>query len=54
MGEQFAYMQIKTVWSVLLRKFDLELISPLPEPNYEAMVVGPKGPSLVKYKRRNL
>jgi len=54
MGEQFAYMQIKTVWSVLLRKFDLELISPLPEPNYEAMVVGPKGPCLVKYKRRNL
>jgi sterol 14-demethylase len=43
MGEQFAYMQIKTIWSVLLRNFELELVSPLPKPDFEAMVVGPKG-----------
>ena len=42
MGETFAYMQIKTIWSVLLRNFDFELVGNLPEPDYEGMVVGPK------------
>eukprot|EP00241_Pyramimonas_parkeae_P001670 CAMPEP_0114245264 /NCGR_PEP_ID=MMETSP0058-20121206/11792_1 /TAXON_ID=36894 /ORGANISM="Pyramimonas parkeae, CCMP726" /LENGTH=484 /DNA_ID=CAMNT_0001358283 /DNA_START=463 /DNA_END=1917 /DNA_ORIENTATION=+ len=54
MGEQFAYMQIKTIWSLLLRKFDMELVSPLPVPDYEAMVVGPKGKCTIRYKRRKL
>jgi len=54
MGEQFAYMQIKTIWSVLLRNFDLELVSPLPVPDFEAMVVGPKGECKIRYKRRKL
>ena len=40
--------------AVLIRKFDFELISPLPVPNYEAMVVGPKGETRVRYKRRAL
>jgi sterol 14-demethylase len=39
MGETFAYMQIKTIWSVLLRKYDFDLVSPFPEPDYESMVV---------------
>jgi sterol 14-demethylase len=26
MGETFAYMQIKTIWSVLLRNFEFELV----------------------------
>mmetsp|Transcript_13108 Transcript_13108/g.15840 ORF Transcript_13108/g.15840 Transcript_13108/m.15840 type:complete len:491 (-) Transcript_13108:705-2177(-) len=54
MGEQFAYMQVKTIWSYLLRNFDFELVSPCPEPNYDAMVVGPKGECKVKYTRRKL
>jgi len=54
MGEQFAYMQIKTIWSVLIRKFDFELISPLAKPDYEAMVVGPKGECKIRFKRRAL
>jgi sterol 14-demethylase len=54
MGEQFAYMQIKTIWSVLLRNFDMELVSPLPVPDFEAMVVGPKGECKIRYKRRKL
>ena len=31
MGETFAYMQIKTIWSVLLRNFDFELVGDVPE-----------------------
>ncbi len=54
MGETFAYMQIKTIWSYLLRNFEFELVSPFPEPDYDSMVVGPKAPSLVRYKRRAL
>ena len=54
MGETFAYMQIKTIWSILLRNFDFELVGKLPEPDYEGMVVGPKHPCTVRYKRRKL
>ena len=54
MGETFAYMQIKTIWSHLLRNFDFELVGKLPEPDYEGMVVGPKHPCTVRYKRRKL
>ena len=54
MGETFAYMQIKTIWSHLLRNFDFELVGTLPEPDYVGMVVGPKHPCTVRYKRRKL
>jgi len=52
LGENFAYVQIKVIWAYLLRHFELEALGPLPVPNYEALVVGPKPPCLVKYKRR--
>ena len=48
-----AVLQIKTIWSVLLRNFDFELIDPFPEPDFESMVVGPK-PCRIKYTRRML
>jgi sterol 14-demethylase len=51
LGENFAYMQIKTIWSVLLRKYDMELVDPLPEPDYSALVVGPM-PCRVRYTPR--
>jgi len=43
---------VSAIWSILLRDFDLELVSEVPVPNYEDMVVGPKGPILVRYKRK--
>jgi sterol 14-demethylase len=43
-GEQFAYVQIKTIWAYLLRNFDMKLSTKLPEPDYTAMVVGPLKP----------
>ncbi|GAB4839517.1 hypothetical protein Ancab_029043 [Ancistrocladus abbreviatus] len=54
LGEPFAYLQIKAIWSHLLRNFDLELISPFPEIDWNAMVVGVKGEVMVRYKRRKL
>ncbi|MEW5310686.1 MAG: hypothetical protein WDW38_002458 [Sanguina aurantia] len=52
-GSNFAYLQIKSVWSVFLRNFDFELVDAFPEPDYESMVIGPK-PCRVKFTRRKL
>ncbi|KAF2545394.1 hypothetical protein F2Q70_00019754 [Brassica cretica] len=54
LGEPFAYLQIKAIWSHLLRNFELELVSPFPEIDWNAMVVGVKGSVMVRYKRRQL
>uniref|UniRef100_A0A7N0RAA8 sterol 14alpha-demethylase n=1 Tax=Kalanchoe fedtschenkoi TaxID=63787 RepID=A0A7N0RAA8_KALFE len=54
LGEPFAYLQIKAIWSHLLRNFEFELISPFPEIDWNAMVVGVKGKVMVRYKRRVL
>jgi sterol 14alpha-demethylase len=52
LGEQFGFLQVKTIVSVLLRKFELELVGDVPPPNYRAMVVGPMQPLRVRYKIR--
>lgn len=54
LGEPFAYLQIKTIWSHLFRNFELELISPFPDIDWDAMVVGVKGKVMVRYKKRSL
>lgn len=54
LGEPFAYLQIKAIWSHLLRNFEFELISPFPENDWNAMVVGVKGEVMVRFKRRRL
>ena len=51
MGETFAYLQIKTIWSVIFRNFDLEIEGKFPVPDYSSMVVGPTHPCLMRYKR---
>jgi len=54
LGANFALMQQKAVWSVLLRRFEFSLAAP-PEhyvDNYSAMVVRPKQPFEVRYRRR--
>nr|QKY15112.1 sterol 14 desaturase (STE14) [Polytomella parva] len=50
-GANFAYLQIKTIWSVLMRNFEFELLDPVPEADYDSMVIGPK-PCRIKYTRR--
>jgi sterol 14-demethylase len=53
MGQNFAFMQVKTILSILFREFEIQLLSPkMPEINFQAMVVGPKGDCRVRYKRR--
>lgn len=50
-GLHFAYLQIKAIWTVLLREYDFEALTPM-KPNYASWVVGPKEPCRVRYKRR--
>ena len=42
LGEQFGFLQVKTIVSLLLRRFEIEPLCALPEPNYKVMVVGRK------------
>jgi sterol 14-demethylase len=52
-GENFGIMQIKTIWTVLLREFEFEFgAQGFPAPDYTNLVVGPHQPALLKYKRR--
>ncbi|XP_048497200.1 obtusifoliol 14-alpha demethylase-like [Beta vulgaris subsp. vulgaris] len=54
LNEPFAYLEMKTIWSYLLRNFELELISPFPETEYNDIVSDVKGKVIVRYNRRNL
>ncbi|KAJ2686454.1 Lanosterol 14-alpha-demethylase, partial [Coemansia spiralis] len=53
-GEQFAYVQIKTILYVLLSRFEFTLDPKrgMPGRNFNSMVVLPEGPVLCCYKRR--
>ena len=51
-GESFAYIQIKTIWSVLLRKYEFDLCDGFfPPVNYSTMIHTPLKP-IIKYRRR--
>jgi sterol 14alpha-demethylase len=56
MGEMFGYLQVKTVWSTVLRLFDIEAVGDtMPLPSFDALVVGPqKGTCMIRYKRRRV
>mmetsp|Transcript_10455 Transcript_10455/g.15923 ORF Transcript_10455/g.15923 Transcript_10455/m.15923 type:complete len:479 (+) Transcript_10455:63-1499(+) len=52
MGQQFGLLQVKVIMSVLLRNFKIEPVDKeFPEPDYTAMVVGPKNHVMVRYKK---
>ncbi|KAB8099450.1 hypothetical protein EE612_029509 [Oryza sativa] len=53
-GENYAYMQIKAIWSHLLRNFELKLLSPFPKTDWSKLVPEPQGKVMVSYKRRQL
>ena len=53
LGEKFGYLQVKTIWSILMRNFDFELVDPLPLVDHSTLVVGPHQPCRVKYTRKN-
>ena len=53
MGQAFAFVQVKTILSVMFSMYEMELVpEEMPECDYEAMVVGPKGDCRVRYKQR--
>lgn len=53
MGQNFAFVQVKTILSVLFREYAIERVAPtMPAVGYEDMVVGPKGDCRVRYQRR--
>jgi sterol 14-demethylase len=54
LGANFALMQQKAIFSVLLRRFEFELVAPSESyvDDYRAMVVRPKQPFRVRYRRR--
>jgi len=52
-GENFGIMQIKTIWTVLLRTFEFELPGDkFPIPDYTNLVVGPEQPAKLRYRKR--
>uniref|UniRef100_A0ACD5UV40 Uncharacterized protein n=1 Tax=Avena sativa TaxID=4498 RepID=A0ACD5UV40_AVESA len=53
-GEAYAYMQIKIIFTHLLRNFELKLDSPFPKPDWSKITPEPKGKVMVSYKRRRL
>ncbi|NXT75581.1 CP51A demethylase, partial [Zapornia atra] len=53
-GENFAYVQIKTIWSTLLRLYEFDLANDyFPTINYTTMIHTPNNP-IISYKRRSL
>ena len=52
MGESFAFMQIRTILSVLLSTYEVEMNGPFPQADYDAMVVMPKGTNLITFTPR--
>ena len=52
MGKNFAYLQLKAIWTVLLDRFDFHLDSAFPSPNYGSWVTGPETPCRLRYRRR--
>ncbi len=53
MGKNFAIMQIKAIWTVLLDRFDFQPATPFPAPNYGSWVTGPRLPCRIRYQRRS-
>lgn len=53
MGTNFAYLQIKAIWSVMLRNFEMEMVDPFPQADLDSMVVGPKA-CRIRYTRRKV
>jgi len=52
-GEAFAYVQIKTIWSTLLRGFEFELVDgKFPDVNVATLLHTPDHP-IIRYRRRS-
>lgn len=52
MGIVFAQLQLRAIWSHLLRNFDFELLESSYVPSYDRMLVGPRSPCRARFRRR--
>ena len=52
MGIVFAQLQLRAVWSHILRNFDIELLEPTYEPDYSRLLVGPRKPCRARFRRK--
>ncbi|EAU90091.1 lanosterol 14-alpha-demethylase [Coprinopsis cinerea okayama7 len=52
-GEQFAYLQLGTLIATIIRKLELR-VDKVPEHNYHTMILMPKAPDVISYRRRNV
>jgi sterol 14-demethylase len=52
MGNAFAILQIKTIIAVLLNRYDFELAGDTIETDFQGLVLGPKPPIRIRYRRR--
>ncbi|KAE9399093.1 lanosterol 14-alpha-demethylase [Gymnopus androsaceus JB14] len=53
-GEQFAYLQLGTILSTFIRKMEFKIPTGVPEHNYHTMIVMPKTPRDIQYRRRHV
>lgn len=55
MGIMFAQLQLRALWSHLLRNFDFETVQgEVYEPDYARLLVGPRHPCRLRYRRRSM
>lgn len=52
MGNAFAILQVKAILSIMLRRYEFELCEPDRGSDFHGLVVGPKEPVRMRYKRR--
>ena len=52
LGLPLAYVLIKMVWGTLLKRFELTLVEHSLQPDYASLMVGPRGPCRIRYRRR--
>lgn len=53
MGQNFAFLQVKTILSIMLREYDIQRVAKdMPAIGYDDMVVGPKGDCRVRFTKR--
>lgn len=54
MGNAFALLQIKAILAILLRRYELELVDARVDSDFHGLVVGPKEPCRIRYRRRDI
>jgi sterol 14-demethylase len=52
MGNAFALLQVKAIIAVLLRHYEFELTGDPIEADFHGLVIGPKEPMRLRYRRR--